>query len=126
MLTIPCLCIQKFMAPEVYKGDVPYGAAADTFSFGILLWCLVAGQSFPYSEHHITAAQAVKLVASGKLRPRKLKRLEDEPGLMLLMQECWQQNPSLRLKMDAVLDILISIRESVQEKIGVEGAFCFM
>lgn len=114
------------MAPEVYNAGEPYGLSADVFSFSILLWCLLAGQSYPYTSVHLNAEQSVRLVAAGRLRPRKLARLNEYPEISDLLENCWAQDPAMRPEMQDVLEKLLEIRDDVEEKIAVEAAICFM
>lgn len=104
------------MAPEVIRGDVPYGTPVDVFSFGVTLWCLLAGDVYPYSSVYLEPEQVAKRVARNELRPRHLSRLDNEPDLGLLMKLCWAHQPNERPTMTNVLHALVAIREDMNAK----------
>lgn len=106
----------EFMAPEIYNYEAPYDAKADVFSFGIVLWCLCSGDSYPYESEYITPEQAASSVSRSKLRPRRLSRVDNSnPQLADLMQLCWTQDPRERPTMTNVLDSLLAIRDEIVE-----------
>lgn len=107
------------MAPEVINCVQPYGTPADVFSFGVLLWCLMSGESYPYEAEFLTPEQVVHAVARGDLRPRRLPRLIDEaPELHDVMQLCWAHDPRERPTMTNVLDSLLAIREDMAQRLA--------
>ena len=92
----------RWLAPEVLDGE-HYTAAADVFSFGIVLWELLTWQ-LPWAEANVwTIAGTVR--RGGRLPIPPLKAL---PGLdsqmdvasvqtfVDVMQRCWEQNTAAR------------------------------
>lgn len=105
------------MAPEVVDCVQPYGPPADVFSFGVLLWCLMAGETYPYEAEYITPEQAAHAVARGDLRPRRLTRLvENAPKIDDLIHLCLAQDPRERPPMRNVLDSLLLIRDDIEQR----------
>jgi len=79
-----------WMAPEVFQGDGSYTAAIDVFSFGIILWEIVA-RRIPYTDLQTWAIP--EKVVDG-LRPIIP---EDCPtDLKQLMESCWDDAPERR------------------------------
>ncbi len=104
----------EFMAPEVINCTSPYNTSADVYSFGILLWCLLAGETYPFEADFLTPEQAARAVARGTLRPRRLALVDANcPQVSDLMQLCWAQNPNERPTMTNILDSLLAIREDI-------------
>jgi len=81
----------RWMAPEVISHE-PYNSKADVFSFGILLWEILAGGELPYA--HLNPLQAAVAVVRQGIRP-EIPRKSDEL-LTDLMQRCWKTLPSAR------------------------------
>lgn len=105
----------EYMAPEIVACTGPYGFPADVFSFGVLLWTLCAGASYPYETDFLLPEQAALAVARGDLRPRRLKRMADAPPrVQLLLDACWAHDPRDRPPMRAVVDELLAIRDTVE------------
>lgn len=79
----------RWMAPEVINHE-PYDHKADVFSFAIVLWELVT-LKLPYES--MTPLQAALGVRQGN-RPELPENTH--PGLLDLMQRCWDTDPVVR------------------------------
>lgn len=84
----------RYMAPEVADG-LPYNTKADVYSFGILLWELVAGKK-PFDG--LDRALFYERIVHGGERPTI--RSKWPPALADLLRDCWdadmQRRPSFR------------------------------
>jgi len=79
-----------WLAPEVLKNE-KYTEKADVYSFGVILWEMVAQQQFFESEKFM--AQLEKKVITG-LRPDIPSNCH--PEVAELIKECWQGNADAR------------------------------
>ncbi|KAL9663334.1 hypothetical protein QQ045_028174 [Rhodiola kirilowii] len=87
----------RWMAPEVIEHRA-YNHKADIFSFGILLWELLTGEvCFSPRWNEMTIG----------LRPAIPK--DTHPKLAALLEECWQQDPTLRPNFSEIIQILQDI-----------------
>ncbi|CAM8902390.1 unnamed protein product [Rhodiola kirilowii] len=93
----------RWMAPEVIEHKA-YNHKADIFSFGILLWELLTGE-VPYSQ--LTPLQAAVGVVQKGMRPSTPK--DTHPKLVSLLENCWQQDPTLRPNFSDITPILQDI-----------------
>jgi len=75
-----------FMAPEVALNK-PYNLSADVYSFGILLWFMMAAD-FPYPN--LSMNSIIKLVAKEGKRPPCNKTWPED--LSSLMNKCWSED----------------------------------
>lgn len=84
---------RRYMAPEVVKSQ-PYGFSADVYSFGILLWEIMALKTpfrgFNQQEHETK-------VAKGGLRPYLPRSWT--AAMRTLVRACWAENSSKRWDM---------------------------
>ncbi|KAF9590001.1 hypothetical protein IFM89_030151 [Coptis chinensis] len=80
----------RWMAPEVIKHK-PYGRKVDVYSFGLVLWELVAGV-IPYED--MTPVQAAFAVVNKNLRPAIPANCP--PALQALIEQCWALRPEKR------------------------------
>ena len=80
----------RWMAPEVIE-HAPYGAAADVYSFGVLLWELLTAR-VPYDT--LSPLQAAVGVVQKGLRPT-IPATCPAP-LADVMRECWTRAPAAR------------------------------
>jgi hypothetical protein len=86
----------RWMAPEVIEHR-PYGARADVFSFGVVLWELLTG-GVPYAD--MTPLQAAVGVVQKGLRPPVPPTCP--PPLAELMRACWARDPAARPSFEAL------------------------
>lgn len=93
----------RWMAPEVIRHD-SYSYPVDVYSFGILLWELVA-RALPYAG--LTPVQAAFAVAKSNLRPQIPP--ETSTGLKALIGKCWHPNPTARPPFRDICLILRSV-----------------
>lgn len=91
------------MAPEVIRSE-PYGAAADVYSFGVLMHCVLTGNEYPYHDHYVTPAQAARGVAKHGLRPKLNKALPI--GVQKIMEMCWASDAKIRPPMNVVVHMV--------------------
>jgi len=87
-----------WMAPEVIRSE-PYGCPADVWSFGILLWALVAGSDQPYG--YLTPMQAAMGVSRRGHRPTMPSSAP--PGVAELIRACWAGDAGERPPFSAVI-----------------------
>lgn len=96
---------RRFMAPEVALSE-PYALSADLYSFGILLWELLAMKKafayMPVEEHR-------DLVIKNGERPEMDPAWS--PGIQELLELCWSSNPFNR---PASRDVCKIIRSEIQ------------
>lgn len=100
------------MAPEVLRHDI-YGTPADVYSFGILLYCMITGENYPYFDRYLTPAQAALAVAKKNLRPRLNPRIPETIKKIITM--CWATDISIRPTMDVIINMLNTVlRQLIQ------------
>ncbi|KAF8409255.1 hypothetical protein HHK36_005329 [Tetracentron sinense] len=80
----------RWMAPEMIKHK-PYGRKVDVYSFGLVLWEMVAG-TIPYED--MTPIQAAFAVVNKNLRP--VIPVNCPPALRALIEQCWALQPEKR------------------------------
>lgn len=80
----------RWMAPEMIQHR-PYTQKVDVYSFGIVLWELIAG-SLPFQN--MTAVQAAFAVVNKGVRP--IIPSDCPPVLAEIMTRCWDANPEVR------------------------------
>ncbi|XP_076955319.1 serine/threonine-protein kinase STY46-like [Bidens hawaiensis] len=91
----------RWMAPEVIEHR-PYSHKADVFSFGIVVWELLT-KKLPYAN--LTPLQAAIGVVQKGLRPIIPKNTH--PGIVGLLERCWQQDPSSRPEFSEIITALL-------------------
>ncbi|RIB27359.1 kinase-like domain-containing protein [Gigaspora rosea] len=83
--------ILPYIAPEILNGG-QYTTSSDIYSFGIILWEILYGNSISYNQAFGTELQ-IK-ICHNKLRPTIIK---DSPQCYIdLMQQCWDRDPTKR------------------------------
>ena len=78
------------MAPEV-ANHLPYNSKADSYSFGILFWHIMALKR-PYEKLTFTALQ--EFVTNGTYRPKLDDNWSDT--MKALMEQCWSKDHATR------------------------------
>ncbi|XP_076904193.1 serine/threonine-protein kinase STY46-like [Bidens hawaiensis] len=97
----------RWMAPEVIEHR-PYSHKADVFSFGIVVWELLT-KKLPYAN--LTPLQAAIGVVQKGLRPIIPKNTH--PGIVGLLERCWQQDPSSRPEFSEIITALLHCSKMV-------------
>ncbi|GJQ14531.1 hypothetical protein GpartN1_g6322.t1 [Galdieria partita] len=90
----------QYMAPEVLANQ-PYSEKADVYSFGIILWEMVAKQ-LPY--YGIQPMQVAVAVLSKQMRPPLPPNCP--APLSQLIQLCWHQDPNRRPSFPEIMKLL--------------------
>lgn len=101
------------MAPEVYEDDEKYGSPADVWSFGMLIFELLAGR-MPYTWEIERGdlkpgRRRDQHIARGKLPSMEPIRNPDDPTvvrLVAIMQQCIQKQPEDRPTMSQIVQLL--------------------
>lgn len=92
-----------WMAPEVLENS-PYTFKADVYSFGIVLWEILAREP-PFAEY--PPHKIMYNVINYKERP-PLDKIEKEcpQELIFIMRACWEQDPSKRPNFSDIIPAL--------------------
>jgi predicted Ser/Thr protein kinase len=99
-----------YMAPEVLSGNGFYDHSVDAFSFGVILWQVVAGEVSPYSS--ISSFNIPDYVISGNRMPIPT----DAPDyLSTLISECWASDPKTRPTFDEIVARLAAHFDGLEE-----------
>lgn len=101
----------RWMAPEMIKRK-PYRRKVDIYSFGLLLWELVAGK-IPYED--MTPIQAAFAVVDKNIRP--VIPGECPPVMQMLIEQCWCEKPEKRPEFWQVVKVL----EQLESCVGEDG-----
>lgn len=80
----------RWMAPEMIKRK-SYGRKVDVYSFGLILWEMVAG-TIPYED--MTPIQAAFAVVNKNMRP--VIPSDCPPSMKALIEQCWCLQPEKR------------------------------
>ncbi|WKX91038.1 hypothetical protein Q1695_009682 [Nippostrongylus brasiliensis] len=82
------------MAPEIIKGVKGYTTKCDIYSFGIIMWQIIARRESPYVASHAQDAYAIYWnIVTKNLRPPKLSCDE---VLSRFYERCWHDDPEKR------------------------------
>ncbi|KAH3764935.1 serine/threonine-protein kinase STY46 [Pelomyxa schiedti] len=87
-----------YSAPEMDMGS-DYGQAVDVFSYGLMLWEMIA-RVLPWSEFH----QATVLLK--KIQGERPTLPPANPNICELVNKCWAHNPASRPAFSDVLNII--------------------
>lgn len=98
------------MAPEVIRYE-KYGSAADVYSFGVLLYCVVSGKDYPYMDQYLTPSQAATGVARKSLRPSMPSQIPK--SVSHIITSCWASDANARPSMVEVVAMLRNAEKSV-------------
>lgn len=84
----------RYMAPETILGG-GYGSPCDVYSFGIILWQIVALPQQQFAYKCKTRADLLKWVVKRGGRP-SLRNVSCPKRINRLIKECWHPNPQFR------------------------------
>ncbi|KAA8515244.1 hypothetical protein F0562_018526 [Nyssa sinensis] len=97
----------RWMAPEMIKRK-SYGKKVDVYSFGLILWEMVAG-TIPYED--MTPIQAAFAVVNKNLRPAIPG--DCPPAMRALIEQCWCSQPEKRPEFWQVVKVLEQFESSL-------------
>ncbi|CEG50421.1 tkl protein kinase [Plasmopara halstedii] len=100
----------RWMAPEVIRHE-PYSSKADVYSFGIVLWELLARDQ-PFRG--LTPIQAAFAVARQLMRPALPRQTPQKIGE--LIEHCWHHDPARRPDFGAILEALPLVKKSLKKR----------
>ena len=95
-------------SPEILAGSA-VSAAADVFSFGVVLWELATGRLPWFSSRrrrHISWGSITRRVRAGRRLRCRGGLFHESPALRDVVKQCWAENPGERPEMDAVGAVL--------------------
>ncbi|KHJ75027.1 hypothetical protein OESDEN_25357, partial [Oesophagostomum dentatum] len=82
------------MAPEIIRGSKQYTAKCDVYSFGIIMWQVIARRDSPYLASHPHDALVIYWnIVAKNLRPPELSC---NPILSRFYERCWDDDPDKR------------------------------
>ena len=93
-----------YMAPEIWDGTGNFGFEVDVFSFGMIMYAVLAG-SMPYSRK-VTIYEIMRIVPNGK-RPQLTSNIPS--GYWPIIKRCWETSPALRPTFDEVVEDLKAV-----------------
>jgi len=102
-----------YMAPEVALRK-PYNEKVDIYSFGIILWQMVTGET-PFDG--MSKATYIERVVMGGLRPSIPREVPKD--LATLMQQCWDEDPKRRPSCMAILAALDGLMYALDNSGGL-------
>jgi hypothetical protein len=94
----------RWSAPEVVAGRA-YSTAADVYSYGTVLYELVA-RRLPYADERFAAAVERAVLAGERPALTTVDRTGAAPALLALMQQCWQHDAARRPTMQQIVATL--------------------
>ncbi|KAJ7968571.1 Protein kinase [Quillaja saponaria] len=97
----------RWMAPEMIKRK-SYGRKVDVYSFGLILWEMVAG-TIPYED--MNPIQAAFAVINKNLRP--VIPSGCPPAMRALIEQCWSLQPDKRPEFWQVVKVLEQLESSL-------------
>lgn len=100
----------RWMAPEVIRHE-PYSSKADVYSFGIVLWEMLARDQ-PFRG--LTPIQAAFAVARQQMRPALPRQTPQKIGE--LIEHCWHHDPARRPDFGAILEALPLVKNSLKKR----------
>lgn len=90
----------RFMAPEIFR-HLSYNETVDIYSYGMIFFYLLDGKPPWPTENGLVAAR--KASEEGD-RPRIPRSWDNR--IQILLQDCWDENPSARPSFQQILQIL--------------------
>ncbi|RMX67255.1 hypothetical protein DD238_001150 [Peronospora effusa] len=100
----------RWMAPEVIRHE-PYSSKADVYSFGIVLWELLARDQ-PFRG--LTPIQAAFAVARQQMRPALPRQTPLKIGE--LIEHSWHHDPARRPDFGSILEALPLVKKSLKKR----------
>ncbi|UPR02700.1 serine/threonine-protein kinase [Chloropicon primus] len=100
----------RWMAPEVIEHK-PYNSKADVYSFGVLLWEIMADGKSPYEL--LSPIQAAIGVAKHGVRPKIPQSCCSQ--MARLMEQCWESDPDKRPTFEEIQRSLEDAMENVSK-----------
>ncbi|KAL0589680.1 hypothetical protein ABG067_002229 [Albugo candida] len=100
----------RWMAPEVIRHE-PYSSKADVYSFGIVLWEMIAKDQ-PFRG--MTPIQAAFAVARQRARPALPKHTPAK--LAEFVEYCWHQDPQRRPTFSDILEAIPIIKSTLKKR----------
>ncbi|KAF2297705.1 hypothetical protein GH714_002366 [Hevea brasiliensis] len=97
----------RWMAPEMIKKK-SYGRRVDVYSFGLILWEMVAG-TIPYED--MNPIQAAFAVVNKNLRP--VIPRDCPPAMRALIEQCWCLHPEKRPEFWQIVKVLEQFESSL-------------
>ncbi|KAG2687615.1 hypothetical protein I3760_09G060100 [Carya illinoinensis] len=97
----------RWMAPEMIKHK-SYGRRVDVYSFGLILWEMVAG-TIPYED--MNPVQAAFAVVIKNLRP--IIPGDCPPAMRALIEQCWSLQPEKRPDFWQIVKVLEQFESSL-------------
>ncbi|KDP20979.1 hypothetical protein JCGZ_21450 [Jatropha curcas] len=97
----------RWMAPEMIKKK-SYGRRVDVYSFGLILWEMVAG-TIPYED--MNPIQAAFAVVNKNLRP--VVPRDCPPAMRALIEQCWSLQPEKRPEFWQIVKVLEEFESSL-------------
>ncbi|GLT64457.1 hypothetical protein SLA2020_369500 [Shorea laevis] len=97
----------RWMAPEMIKHK-SYGRRVDVYSFGLILWEMVAG-TIPYED--MNPIQAAFAVVNKNLRPAIPENCP--PAMRALIEQCWSLHPDKRPEFWQIVKVLEQFESSL-------------
>ncbi|RLN70661.1 hypothetical protein BBJ28_00012388 [Nothophytophthora sp. Chile5] len=98
-----------WMAPEVIRHE-PYSTKADVYSYGVVLWELLA-KDVPFRGQ--TPMQTAMAVAEQRMRPAMPRNTP--PKIAELIEHCWNQDAARRPDFSAILQVLPYVKQSMSK-----------
>ena len=90
----------RFMAPEIFR-HLSYNETVDIYSYGMILFFLLDGKPPWPTENGLIAARKASEEGDRPTIPRNW-----DNRIQVLLQDCWDENPSARPSFQQILHIL--------------------
>lgn len=100
----------RFMAPEIFRHErIRIKTAVDIYSYGMILFWLHEGTP-PLG--HLSAEEAIELIALQKMRPACTSRSPASDGIIKIIKACWEENPSNRPSAFQLVEMLLEVLDN--------------